>query len=103
MFGFFEKKTSGFSVKWYRKLAEQGDADAQYNLGYMFENGQDTPQDYIEAVKWYRESAEQGGAKAQNNLARMYYEGQSVRQDYKEAVKWFKKAENKGMLQRKTI
>ena len=43
-------------------LAKQGDADAQYNLGLMYRNGQGVPQDYKTAVKWYRLAAEQGDA-----------------------------------------
>ena len=39
-------------------LAEQGDADAQYNLGLMYENRRGVPQDYKTAVKWYRLAAE---------------------------------------------
>ena len=50
------------AVKWYRLAAEQGDANAQYNLGLMYDNGQGVPQDYAEAVKWYRLAAEQGDA-----------------------------------------
>ena len=34
------------AVTWYRKAAEQGDADAQYNLGVMYAKGQGVPQDY---------------------------------------------------------
>ena len=49
------------AVKWYRLSAEQGVADAQYQLGFdVFQNGQGVPQDYKEAIKWYRLSAEQG-------------------------------------------
>ena len=40
-----------------RLAAEQGDADAQYNLGVMFANGWDVPQDDAEAVQWYRLAA----------------------------------------------
>ena len=28
------------AVKWYRLAAEQGDANAQYNLGVMYDNGE---------------------------------------------------------------
>ena len=48
-------------LEW-RDLAEQGDAEAQYNLGVMYDNGQGVAQDYAEAVKWYRRAAEQGDA-----------------------------------------
>jgi len=53
------------AVKWYTKSAEQGLAQAQFNLGVRYDNGQGVPQDYKEAVKWYRKAAEQGDAKAQ--------------------------------------
>jgi len=33
--------------------AEQGFADAQVNLGFMYHNGRGVPQDYAEAVKWF--------------------------------------------------
>ena len=41
-------------------LAKQGDTDAQFNLGIMYDNGQGVPQDDKIAVKWYRLAAEQG-------------------------------------------
>ncbi len=53
------------AVKWYRMAAEQGDAKAQSNLGFMYDNGQGVPQDYAEAAKWFRLAAEQGDADAQ--------------------------------------
>ena len=55
-----------------RLAAEQGDADAQYNLGTMFATGQGLPQNNAEAARWYRLAAEQGDANAQRNL--MYIE-----------------------------
>ena len=62
---------------------------AQHNLGFMYDNGQGTPQDYAEAVKWYRLAAEQGHAQALNNLGFMYENGHGVLQDYAEAHKWY--------------
>ena len=38
--------------------AEAGDAEAQYNLGLMYANGQGVEQDDKEAVKWWRKAAE---------------------------------------------
>ena len=52
-------------------LAEQGHAVAQNNLGYMYEEGQGTSQDYKEALKWYKAAAEQEHAEAQLMLAAM--------------------------------
>jgi hypothetical protein len=78
------------------RLADQGDAMAQYNLGVMYAKGEGVPQDYAEAVKWYRKAADHGWADAQYNLGVMYYNGRGVPQDYAEAVKWFRKAADQG-------
>ena len=42
------------ALQLYTPLAAQGNAAAQNNLGWMYENGQGVPKDYDEAVKWYR-------------------------------------------------
>ena len=52
------------AVKWWRKAAEQGHAQGQYNLAVMYGDGKGVSQDYAEAVKWYRKAAEQEYAKA---------------------------------------
>jgi TPR repeat protein len=75
------------------KAAEQGDAAAQNNLGWMYDIVQ---QDDAKAVKWYRKAAEQGYADAQNNLGWMYNIGEGVQQDYAEAAKWYRKAAEQG-------
>ena len=55
-----------------RHAAEQGDADAQFNLGVAYATGRGVPQDDAETVRWYRLAAEQGNASAQANLGFMY-------------------------------
>ena len=80
----------------WRPLAEQGDADAQFNLGLMYRKGAGVPQDYSEAVKLYRLAAEQGVADAQTNLGVRYQNGQGVPQDYTEAAKWYRMAAEQG-------
>jgi TPR repeat protein len=77
------------AAKWYRRAAEQGNAQAQSNLGAMYDNGQGVRQDYAEAVKWYRKAADQGEADGQFNLGIMYARGRGIAQDYVQAHKWF--------------
>ncbi len=48
------------AVKSFRLAAEQGNANAQYNLGVMYQQGWGVPRDYKKAVKWFRLAAEQG-------------------------------------------
>ena len=84
------------AFKWYTKSAEQGQAEAQYNLGYMYQNGESVTQDYKQAFKWYTKSAEQGYADAQLNLGFMYKYGESVIQDYVVAYAWYSVSEANG-------
>ena len=84
------------ALKEWQPLAEQGHADAQYNLGMIYQNGYGVIQDYAEAVKWYRLATEQGHADAQYNLGVMYESGNGVVQDYAEAVKWYRLAAEQG-------
>ena len=51
-----------------RPMAEQGDADAQYFVGAMYENGRGVRQNYAEASKWYRRAARQSHAEAKRRL-----------------------------------
>ena len=77
------------AIREFRPLAEQGDAYAQFNVGFMYSEGEGVPQDYAEAVKWFRKAAEQGHAGAQVSLGRMYGEGLGVPQDYLRAYAWY--------------
>jgi uncharacterized protein len=76
--------------------AEEGDLDAQYQLGEMYYSGTGVVQDYKAAAKWYQKAALQGDAKAQFKLAEMYYSGTGVAQHYKAAAKWYLQAALQG-------
>ncbi len=84
------------AVKWFRRAAEQGDAKAQSNLGFIYGEGLGVSQDDAQALKWFRKAAEQGDARAQYNLGLMYDKGRSVPQDDAEAMKWWRKAAEQG-------
>lgn len=77
------------------QAANQGDAEAQNNLGseYFFE-AMGTHQNYDKAFKWFTKAANQGNASSQYMLGLMYYDGRGVRQDYDRAVELFTKAAN---------
>ena len=48
------------AAKWYRKAAEQNNADAQYNLAICYERGDGGAEDWVEAYKWLLLAARQG-------------------------------------------
>jgi TPR repeat protein len=80
------------SIQTIIEKANNGDANAQFCLGLMYEEGEGIPQDYNEAIKWYIKAAEQGNANAQFYLGGMYAGGKGVRKDNKETFKWWTKA-----------
>jgi TPR repeat protein len=84
------------AMYWFGKAAEQGNAQAQFNLGLMYGDGRGVKQDDAQAVHWYRLAAEQGLASAQHNLGWMYDRGFGVKKDGAKAVHWYRKAAEKG-------
>jgi uncharacterized protein len=92
-----ERKDYKAEVNRYRRGADQGDTNAQVNLGAMYYTGKGVPQDYKEAARLFRLSAEQGNVGGQLNLGRLYQFGKGVPQDYKEAVKWYRLSAEQGL------
>ena len=77
------------AVRWYRRAADRGDANAQTSLGFMYANGRGVPRDFAEAANWYRKAADRGDAAAQYNLGVAYDAGQGVSRDVVQAYKWY--------------
>jgi len=84
------------SVRWFRMAADQGDRDAQYNLGTIYAKGQGVKPDGQEAVKWYLKAASQGDVDSQYMLGVRYATGKDVPQDPVEAYRWFSLAASQG-------
>ncbi len=76
-----------------RPLADQGDAEAQYRIGQIYEQAQTANNNGAEALKWYRLAAVQGHPNAQFSLGRLYVIGRDISQNYVQAYKWFTLAE----------
>ena len=55
------------AVKWLRKAAEQGDAQAQNSLGLMYGKGKGVAQDYVQADMWFNIGMAKGNKKAGRN------------------------------------
>ena len=85
------------ALREWKPLAEQGNADAQFNLGLMYEKGRGVPQDYKTAMKWYRLAAEQGDADSQFNSTD-FQKGLDAAQkgDFATALKEWKLAAKQG-------
>ena len=84
------------TVELWRKAAEQGDIEAQYNLGVCYYNGIGVMKDLSKAVELWRKAAEQGDTEAQYNLGVCYYNGIGVIKDLSKAVDLWRKAAEQG-------
>lgn len=89
-FAAFEKGDYAKAVYWFRKAAEQGNAEAQYTLGVMYDNGRGVTRDLKEAVKLHRKSIEQENSVRQADLARIYTNCSGVAKYENEALKLYK-------------
>jgi hypothetical protein len=86
------------AAKWWRKAADQGDAAAQSDLGWLYSSGQGVETNYAEAAAWYRKSAEQGNPNGQHWLGHCYLSGRGVAKDETEAFKWLREAAENGNI-----
>ncbi|MBA2268975.1 MAG: SEL1-like repeat protein [Chthoniobacterales bacterium] len=74
------------------EAAENGDSEAQYNLGMMYLTGLGVPQDDGTGFRWIRKAAEHNHAEAEFILGLMFDEGRATSKDEGEAAKWYRKA-----------
>lgn len=72
--------------------AEEGDADAQVNVGEIFEKGVGDTPNYEAAFIWYEKAAKKGNARGQFNLGTLYEQGLGVEKDTIAALSWYRKA-----------
>jgi hypothetical protein len=76
----------------WKKWAEQGNADAAYNLAVVHQHADGVPQDLATAAKWYRVAAELGDKASRVQLGLMYQNGEGVPADQALAQEWFTKS-----------
>lgn len=80
----------------YTKVANMGDHEGIFKIGWLYDNGYGVTQDYHEAMNWYRKAADLGNKWALNNIGYLYEAGHGVGQNYLEAFDWYKKAADMG-------
>jgi len=79
----------------WKGLAETGEAEAQNNLGYLYQYGYGAKQSYTRAIRFYTLAADQGLAEAHHNLGMLYFNGYGSPQNYDRAKRSFLKAAEK--------
>ena len=71
-----------------QKLADQGNADAQWQMGVRYHSGENVPHDDAQAMQWFLRAAEQGHVAAQSALGAYYWAGRGVPEDLSKAYFW---------------
>jgi hypothetical protein len=87
------------AIKWYRLAADQGEVQAQYNLGVMYAQGRGVQKNYTLAHMWFNLAAKQGdqdAVKNQNLIAQLMTPAQ-ISEAQKLAREWKSKSAGGGL------
>ena len=92
----YEAGNPQLAAKEFRACGEKGDANCQFNLALMYEQGMGVPKNEKDAVLWYGKSAALGNSNAQYNLGVLYENGRGTAIDFAKANQWYRKAAAQG-------
>lgn len=87
------------AVSWYRKAAEQGHAQAQFDLGSCYLQGWGVVKDSAQALEWYLKAAAQNHLLAMFSVGSLYSNGIGTTQSPEQAANWYRKAAELGHAQ----
>lgn len=93
---YFVKREYDIAADFFRRVALQGHADAQYRMGMCYLSNRGVNQNYKEAAHWFKEAASQQHIEAMFKLGICYSRGTGVIKSKREAFQWFMKAASLG-------
>ena len=89
---YFQEGNYTESFHYAQIAAEQGHADSQAHLGYLYREGLGVKKDPTQAFYWYKKAAEQNQPHAEFNLGQMYNQGEGVAKNNELAKYWYRRA-----------
>jgi TPR repeat protein len=90
------ESSSPVDVEALRQMADQGKADAQFELGIRLLSGDGLKKNEKEAVTWLQKAADQFHPGAMNAMGTLSEEGVGTDKDPKKAFEWYQKAAKYG-------
>lgn len=88
------------ALAYYRKAAQQGNAEGEFGVGAMYAAGEGVKRDPAEALKWFLRAAEKGHVLATKVLAQAYMKGElgvdEAKRGGPEALRWVRRAADLG-------
>jgi hypothetical protein len=88
----FDRANYATALKVWVPAAEAGDAEAQVNVGEIYERGLNGEPNYEVAAFWYLKAAKQGNSRGQFNLGTLFEQGLGVKKSKIEALNWYRQA-----------
>ena len=92
----FKRGDNGAALKIWEELAENGDRDAQFNVGILHAHGTGFETDRTVAFHWLQRAAKQGDVVAAYNLGVLFADDATGSPDYESAVRWYEVATSAG-------
>ena len=80
------------ALRWYLEAAQEGFADAQFNVAVMLDAGTGVPRDTVAAAVWYARAAANGHHRGEYNLGFLYEAGEGVPRNPDLARFWLSRA-----------
>ncbi len=99
----YEQGNYKVALEQFTQLANQGNAEAQYNLAFMYFGGEGVTQDDTKAAYWFEQAAKSAHPAAQDTLAYLYLHGRGVDADRTQAYAWYRVAAENGIFLAKNI
>jgi len=84
------------ALETYMRAADEDYADAEAQIGYMYQNALGVQADYAKAMEWNNRAAQQGNAQGQAQIGYLYQNGLGVTQNLDEAGRWYTRAKEGG-------
>jgi hypothetical protein len=88
----YDRANYSTALRVWQPTADQGDKEAQTNIGEIYERGMGAAPDYEKAAYWYKKAADQGYARALINLGFLYEQGRGVPKDPAMALQMYRRA-----------
>lgn len=88
----YDRANYSNALKVWQPTADQGDKEAQTNIGEIYERGAGGAPDYEKAALWYKKAADQGYSRALINLGSLYEQGRGVAKDPAMALQLYRRA-----------
>ena len=92
LYGNGVEQSDSEAARWIAASAEQGIADAEAELGRLFEKGKGVERSDDKAAEFYRKAAEHGHKSAVLSLMAMVEEGRAYAPSDEELAEWYRKA-----------